>query len=100
MTIDFFTIYIQFIHDLMINENIDLSEVSHTEAFQNFRRQNLINFQDAARVDNELFGHSGGYWTSAYNYPREGQDIYRNQNGVSIYLGRAVDVGILTFHIE
>ena len=46
MTTDFFTIYIQFIHDLMINENIDLSEVSHTEAFQNFRIQNLINFQD------------------------------------------------------
>lgn len=100
MTIDFFTIYLQFIGDLMIDENIDLNEVSHTEAFQNFRRQNLINFKDAARVDNELFGYSGGFWTSAYNYPREGQNIYRDQDGVPIYFGRAVHVGILTFHLE
>lgn len=100
MTIDYVNLYIQFIRDLMINENIDLSEVSHTESFQHFRIQNLINFQDAVRVDNELFGHSGGYWTTAYNYPREGQDVYHDQNDGRIYLGRAVDVGILTFDIE
>lgn len=96
---NFVTIYLNFAHSLII-EGENLDGISQLESFQNFRIQNLINFGEARLVDEELFGYSGGYWTSAYNYPQEGENIYRvNQNGERTYIGKAINVGLLTFDV-
>lgn len=97
--INFVTSYLNFVRFLM-GDGVELKNISQLESFQTFRKQNLINFEQAARVDKELFGHSGGYWTSAFGYPQEGQDVYRNTNEERTYVGKAVNVGLLTFDID
>ena len=92
---DYVSTYLEFANDLM-NNGINLHDISQQESFHAFRKNNLINFGNAAKVDQELFGYSGGYWTSAFGYPREGDDVYRD----SIYLGKAINVGLLTFDID
>ncbi len=89
---NFISTYLEFAFDLM-NEGVNLHDISQKESFHAFRKENLINFHDAAKVDQELFGYYGGYWTSAYDYPQEGQDVYKD----GIYMGKAINVGLLTF---
>lgn len=64
--------------------------------FINLRKSNLITFGCASIIDSMNFGYSGNFWISAYNYPREGDPIYKNQKKI----GTAKNVGLLTFSIE
>lgn len=66
------------------------------EYFQNLRKNNLITFNDASYVDYQKFGYCGNRWTSAFNYPREGEKVYIGGK----IIGIARNVGLLTFSIE
>jgi hypothetical protein len=55
--IDSETIYIEYINSLLQN-GIKLEEITSLEEFRDFRKNNLINFGDAASVDMYFFGYS------------------------------------------
>ena len=94
---DFVNIYINFTNELIQNGTVNsIHEIKDLEVFRIFRGQNLINFEDAKIVDETLFGHSGDFWTSSYNYPSEGD--YINNNFISN--GIAFNIGLLTFNID
>jgi hypothetical protein len=97
MTVDYVSTYLSYVNELLNNQIVDnISQIKDLPEFQTFRRNNLITISDAWKVDEQLFGTSGGYWMSAYDYPSEGDDVYMRGN----YMGRAVNVGLLTFNIE
>lgn len=83
-------LYIDFIQN-MIDNGIDINDIVNQNEFRNFRSNNLITIRDAQMIDIMYFGHCGGYWLSAYNYPIEGEYIDNR--------GLAEDVGLLTFNI-
>ncbi len=97
--VDFVHAYLTFARNL-INDGVELESISQLESFQTFRKQNLINFGEAVEVDLELFGYHGDYWTSAFNFPLEGQDVYRVIGDEKTYLGKAINVCLLTFDID
>ena len=96
MTIDYVSTYLSYVNDLLNNQIVDIRQIKDLPEFQTFRRENLITISDAWKVDEQLFGTSGGFWMSAYDYPSEGDVVYMKGK----YMGRAVNVGLLTFNIE
>ena len=91
------SVYLSFVMNLLLqNEVQDMKNITKLDSFRDFRKQNLISFGNAREVDNIIFGHSGSYWISAYSYPEEAQEIERD----NIVIGKAKNVGLLTFDIE
>ena len=88
--------YINYIKDLL-NNHISVADFVTTDEFKKFRQENLITFRDAAIVDQFFLGYYGEFWTSAYDYPKEGEIIINKITNHKI--GKACNVGILTFSI-
>jgi len=51
-------IYLEYINDLL-DKGINLKDITSSNEFKNFRRNNLISFKDAVFVDMYFFGFSG-----------------------------------------
>ena len=91
------SVYLSFVMNLLLQDEVqDMKNITKLDSFRDFRKQNLISFGNAREVDNIIFGHSGSYWISAYSYPEEAQEIERD----NIVIGKAKNVGLLTFDIE
>lgn len=92
--------YVHFIEDLMILNSIfkinNFHKITDLEDFREFRKNNLITMKDAKLVDMYFYGKCGNYWLSAYDYPKENEEIYKN----GCFVGESYDVGILTFNIH
>lgn len=58
-----------------------------------FINESSLNFNDATLIDKYFFGKCGSYWRSAYNFPKELDDINCHEQKLSAY-----DVGIFTFN--
>ena len=91
MELNMVLIYINYINKLL-EHNIKLEDITNHTDFRKFREENLITFRDARKVDELFFNSSGSCWTSAFNYPKEGERIQGK--------GIATDVGILTFNLN
>jgi dihydrodipicolinate synthase/N-acetylneuraminate lyase len=96
-------VYLDFISTIMGKDYIKYIKKETNETnfqlinyFKNLCENNPIAFINATNIDYRIFGYYGGYWTAAYNYPREGYPIYEEGE----IIGTARNVGLLTFTIE
>jgi len=86
--------YEKFIEDLL-NKSLTIEDISSSTEFQGFRENNLICFGDAVVIDEKYTSTCGDRWRSAFNYPIEDESVYKNNE----FVGKAVNVGLLTFSI-
>ncbi len=88
---DMYDKYVCFIDMLLEDEEMDVCDIKQCDKFKDFRRNNLITFREAHRIDIKYTGNCGSYWRSAYDYPNQG-DIIKDRY-------KATNVGLLTFDI-